>query len=102
MVLQYIWLEVRSNNEFKEVRFKLRDRSFQKYQDIVVYFFDIKVIDKPTIHEYARYCMKQMTDSNMLRMFQRKITRGVQGQEQQNTMFGSQQEFNHVQKWSVS
>ena len=93
---------MRSNNEFKEVRFKLRDRSFQKYQDIVVYFFDMKVIDKPTIHEYARWCMKQMTDSNAVQMFQWKLEHGAQVQEQQNTMFGNQQEFNHVQQGPVS
>ena len=69
---------------------------------MALYFFDMKVIDKPTIHEYARWCMQQMTDSNMLQMFQWKITRGVQVQEQQNTMSGNQQEFSHVQKWPVS
>ena len=72
------------------------------YQDMALYFFDTKVIDKPTIHEYARWCMQQMTDSNMLRMFQWNITRGVQVQEQQNTIFENQQEFNHVQQWLVS
>ena len=60
------------------------------YQDMALYFFDMKVIDKPTIHEYARWCMKQMTDSNVLQMFQWKLEHGAQVQEQQNTMFGNQ------------
>jgi hypothetical protein len=62
------------------------------------YFFDMKVIDKPTIHEYARWCMKQMTDSSTVNMFQWKLKRAVQMKEQQNTMFANQQEFNHVQQ----
>jgi hypothetical protein len=36
------------SNGFKEVRF------FQLYKDMALYLFDRKVIDKPTIHEYAR------------------------------------------------
>jgi hypothetical protein len=93
---------MRSNMGFKEVRFKIRDTPFYLYQEMTLYFFDRKVIDKPTIHEYARWCMKQMTESNAVYMFQWKLTRDGRMQEQQNTHFGYQQGFNHVQQWPVS
>lgn len=83
-----------NSNGFEEVRFKLRDSPFQLYKEMVLYFFDRKVIDKPTIHEYARWCMKQMTDVNAVKMFQWKLIRSHQMQMEQNTMFENQQEFN--------
>jgi hypothetical protein len=86
---------VRSNNRFKEVRFKIRDSPFQMYQDMALYFFDRKVIDKPTIHEYARWCIKQITDYNAVNMFQWKLTRAAQMQDQQR-MFEKQNQFNHM------
>jgi uncharacterized membrane protein len=97
-----IKLKLQSNNGFKEIRFKVRDSLFQVYQDMALYFFERKVIDKPTIHEYARWCMKHMTDSNVFYMFQWKLTRDRQMQEQQNTMVGNQPEFNHVHQGPVS
>jgi hypothetical protein len=93
---------MQSGNEFKEVRFKVRNDPFQLYQVMAFYFFDTKVIDKPTIHEYARWCMKRVTDSNVVQMFQWKLERSQQTKVQQNTMFGNQQEFNQVQQWPVS
>lgn len=84
-----------NNNGFKEVRFKIRDSPFQLYKDMALYLFDRKVIDKPTIHEYARWCMKRMTDSNALQMFQWKLTDEVQMQEQQR-MFEKQNQLNHM------
>ena len=64
-----------------------------------MYFFDRKIIDKPTIHEYARWCMKQMTDYNAVNMFQWKLTRAGQMQEQER-MFENQ--FNGLQTTSTS
>jgi hypothetical protein len=89
---------MQSGNEFKEVRFKVRNDPFQMYQDMALYFFDTKVIDKPTIHEYARWCMKRVTDSNIVYMFQWKLTHADQMQDRQNMMFRNQQEFNQVQQ----
>jgi hypothetical protein len=93
---------MQSADEFKDVRFKVRDRTFHMYQEMALYYFDMKVIDKPTIHEYARWCMKQITDYNAVKMFNWKLPRSQQMQAQQNTMFGNQQEFNQVQQWPVS
>jgi len=62
-------------------------------------YFDRKIIDKPTIHEYARWCMKQMTDYNAVNMFQWKLTRAGQMQEQER-MFENQ--FNGLQTMSIS
>ena len=90
---------MRSNNGFKEVRFKLHDSPFQLYKEMALYFFDRKIIDKPTIHEYARWCMKQMTDYNAVNMFQWKLTRAGQMQEQER-MFENQ--FNGLQTTSTS
>jgi hypothetical protein len=39
---------------FKEVRFKVPDHSLQVYQDMAMYFYEKKVIDKPTIHAFGR------------------------------------------------
>jgi hypothetical protein len=73
---------MQSGNEFKEVRFKVRDSTFQVYCEMALYYFDMKVIDKSTIHEYARWCMKQMTDINVAKMFQSKLIRSQQMQVQ--------------------
>jgi hypothetical protein len=43
---------------------------------------------KPTIYEYARWCMKQAFDYTV-NMFQWKFTRYGQMQEQQNMMLGN-------------
>jgi hypothetical protein len=88
--------------EFKEVRFKVRDSSFQMCRDMALYLFDMKIIDKPNIHEYGRWCMKQTTELNAFKMFQWKLTRDVQMQEQQNTMLGNQQVSNYVQNGPIS
>jgi hypothetical protein len=82
-----------NNNGFKEVRFKLRDSPFQLYKDMALYFFDRKVIDKPTIHEYARWCMKQTTGYHAVNMFQWKLTRAGPVQEQPR-MFEKQNQSN--------
>jgi hypothetical protein len=91
-----------SNDNFKEVRFKVRDTSFRLYQDMALYLFDTKAIDKPTIHEYARWCMKQAFDFNAVNMFQWKFTRYGQIQEQQNMMLGNQPMSNYVQNGPIS
>lgn len=78
-------MEMKSSNEFKEVRFKIRNDPFQMYHDMALYFYDTKVIDKPTIHEYARWCMKQITDHNAISMLQWQLTRAEQMQEQHGT-----------------
>jgi hypothetical protein len=86
---------MQSSNEFKEVRFKIRNDPFQMYHDMALNFFDTKVIDKPTIREYARWCMKRVTDSNAVKMFNWKLTHAGQMQEQY-TAVGNQQEFNQL------
>jgi hypothetical protein len=91
-----------SNNGFKEVRFKVRDSPFQRYKDMALYLFDMKIIDKPTIHEFARWCLNQTTDLNALKMFQWKLAREMQTQEQHNTMLGNQQVANYVQNGPIS
>jgi hypothetical protein len=95
-------LEMQSSKEFKEVRFKVRDSTFQVYCEMALYCFDMKIIDKPTIHEYARWCMKQITDINVANMLQWKLIRSQQTQVQQNTMFGNQQDFNQVFREPIS
>jgi hypothetical protein len=65
---------------------------------MALYFFDRKIIDKPTIHEYARWCMKQMTDYNAVNMFQWKLTRAGQMQEQERTF---ENQFNGLQTTST-
>jgi hypothetical protein len=91
-----------SNNGFKEVRFKVRDSPFQRYKDMALYLFDMKIIDKPTIHEFARWCLNQTTELNALKMFQWKLTHETQIQEQQNIMLGNQYVSNYVQKGPIS
>jgi hypothetical protein len=62
---------------------------------MALYLFDMKIIDKPTIHEFARWCMEQTTNINALKMFQWKLARETQMQEQHNTMLGNQQMSNY-------
>ena len=88
-------------NGFKEIRFKIHENPFQTYQEMALYFLDKKVIDKPTIHEYARWCMKYITDNYAVNMFHWKLVRSQQEQVNRNTMFGNQQESSHVQNGPV-
>jgi hypothetical protein len=87
---------MQSANKFKEVRFKIRNDPFQMCHDMALYFFDTKVIDKPAIHEYARWCMKQITDFNAVKMFDWKLTRDGQMQEQRHTAVGNQHPLNQL------
>ena len=68
---------------------------FKWYQDMALYFLDTKVINKPTIHEYARWCMKRVTDSNAVQMFQWKLT-GTGQMQEQYTAVGNQQPLNQL------
>jgi hypothetical protein len=69
---------------------------------MALYLFDMKIIDKPTIHEFARWCLNQTTDLNALEMFQWKLERETQMQEQHNTILGNQQVSNYVLNGSIS
>jgi hypothetical protein len=71
----YTYLYMAVKNGFKEIRFKVRENPFQIYREMALYLFDRKVIDKPTIHEYARWCIKQITDHNAVNMFKWKLGR---------------------------
>jgi hypothetical protein len=82
---------------FKEVRFKVPDHSLQVYQDMAMYFYEKKVIDKPTIHAFGRWCikLKQITDAYALQMFQWNIARNrleQRQQQQQQQMLQQQQQ----------
>jgi len=69
---------------------------------MALYLFDTKIIDKPTIHEFARWCLEQTTNINALKMFQWKLERETQMQQQHNTTLGYQQVSNYVQNGSIS
>jgi len=80
---------------FKEIRFKVPDNSMQLYEDMALYFYEKKVIDKPTIHAFGRWCIKQITDAYALQMFQWNIARNrlEQRQQQQQQMLQQQQQW---------
>jgi hypothetical protein len=78
---------------FKEIRFKVPDQSMQLYEDMALYLYEKKVIDKPTIHAFGRWCMKQITDGYALQMFQWKIARNrLEQQQQQQQMLQQKQQ----------
>ena len=60
---------------------------------MALYLFDMKITDKPTTHGFARWCLNQTTELNALKMFQWKLARDGQIQEQQ--------EFNQVRSESI-
>jgi hypothetical protein len=66
------------------VRFKVPDNSMKLYEDMALYFYEKKLIDKPTIHTFGRWCMKQITDAYALQMFQWNIARNRLEQHQQH------------------
>jgi hypothetical protein len=74
-----------------EVRFKVPDNSLQLYEDMSLYFYEKKVIDKPTIHAFGRWCMKQVTDGYALQMFEWNIARNRLDQHQQQMLQQQQQ-----------
>jgi len=88
---------------FKEVRFKVPDNSMKLYEDMALYFYEKKVIDKPTIHAFGRWCMKQITDAYALQMFQWNIVRNrlEQQQQQQQILEQKQQVQPYNNSYSV-
>jgi hypothetical protein len=64
----------------------------QLYEDMALYFYEKKVIEKPTIHAFGRWCMKQITDAYALQMFQWNIARNRLDQHQQQQMLQRQEQ----------
>jgi hypothetical protein len=89
-------------SRFKEVRFKVPDNSMKLYEDMALYLYEKKVIDKPTIHAFGRWCMKQITDANALQMFQWNIARSHLEQRQQQHQQMLQQKQQQVQPYNNS
>jgi hypothetical protein len=100
--MQYLIQKMQKYSGFKEVRFKVPDDSMRLYEDMALYFYEKKVIDKPTIHAFGRFCIKQVRDANALQMFQWKIARNRIEQHQQQQHQQMLQRQQQVQPYNNS
>jgi hypothetical protein len=49
-----------------EIRFKIPDYHFQMLQDMTMYIYEAKVIDKPNLHSFGRFCIMQVTNAHIV------------------------------------
>jgi hypothetical protein len=52
---------------FHEIRFKIPDYHFQMLQDMTMYLYEAKSIDKPNLHSFGRFCITTVTNANLFR-----------------------------------
>jgi hypothetical protein len=60
---------------FHEIRFKIPDYHFQMLQDMAMYLYEAKVIDKPNLQSFGRFCIMQVTNARLGLMCQWKSAR---------------------------
>jgi hypothetical protein len=75
---------------FHEIRFKIPDYHFQMLQDMAMYLYEAKAIDKPNLHSFGRFCIMQVTNAYLGLMCQWKSARDRHLQQQM-----SQQRLNN-------
>jgi hypothetical protein len=68
---------------FHEIRFKIPDYHFQMLQDMAMYLYEAKAIDKPNLQSFGRFCIMQVTNANLVLMCQWKSARDRHLQQQQ-------------------
>jgi hypothetical protein len=77
---------------FHEIRFKIPDYHFQMLQDMSMYLYEAKAIDKPNLQSFGRFCIMQVTNANIVLICQWKSTRDCHLQRQQQQMSWQQQQ----------
>jgi hypothetical protein len=60
-----------------EIRFKIPDYHFQMFQDMAMYLYEAKAIDKPNLHSFGRFCIMQVTNANIVLMCQWKFIQHI-------------------------
>jgi hypothetical protein len=68
---------------FHEIRFKIPDYHFQMLQDMAMYLYEAKAIDKPNLQSFGRFCIMQITNAYLAQMCQWKSTRDRHMQQKQ-------------------
>jgi hypothetical protein len=51
-------------------------------QDMAMYLYEAKAIDKPNLHSFGRFCIMQVTNANLILMCQWKSARDRHLQQQ--------------------
>jgi hypothetical protein len=76
---------------FHEIRFKIPDYHFQMLQDMAMYLYEAKAIDKPNLQSFGRFCIMQVTNAYLSQMCQWKSARDRHLQQQQQLLQPQQQ-----------
>jgi hypothetical protein len=79
---------------FYEIRFKIPDYHFQMLQDMAMYLYEAKAIDKPNVQSFGRFCIMQVTNANLVLMCQWKSAQNRLHHQQQQ-MLQQQQQYNN-------
>jgi hypothetical protein len=82
---------------FHEVRFKIPDYHFQMLQDMAMYLYEAKAIDKPNLQSFGRFCIMQVTNAHLGHMCQWKSARDrhLQQKQQQQMSWQQQRQYNN-------
>jgi hypothetical protein len=80
---------------FHEIRFKIPDYHFQMLQDMAIYLYEAKAIDKPNLHSFGRFCIMQVTNANIVLMCQWKSAQNRLHQQQQMSQPQQQHPYNN-------
>jgi hypothetical protein len=86
---------------FHEIRFKIPDYHFQMLQDMTMYLYEAKAIDKPNLHSFGRFCIMQVTNAYLGLMCQWKSARDRHLQ-QQKMLQQQQQPYNNSSVYPYS
>jgi hypothetical protein len=87
---------MRKYDGFHEIRFKIPDYHFQMLQDMAMYLYEAKVIDKPNLQSFGRFCIMQVTNANVVLMCQWKSARDRHLQQQQQMLQQQQRLYNNT------
>jgi hypothetical protein len=77
---------------FYEIRFKIPDYHFQMLQDMAMYLYEAKAIDKPNLQSLGRFCIMQVTNAHLVLMCQWKSARDRRLEQQQQQMSWQRQQ----------
>jgi hypothetical protein len=86
---------MRKYDGFHEIRFKVPDYHLQMLQDMAMYLYEAKAIDKPNLQSFGRFCIMQVTNANIVLMCQWKSARDRHLQQQQQQQMSHQRQYNN-------
>jgi hypothetical protein len=84
---------------FHEIRFKIPDYHFQMLQDMAMYLYEAKAIDKPNLQSFGRFSIMTVTNAYLSQMCQWRSARDRHLQQQQ--MLQQQQQRPYINSSNI-